>query len=274
MTTTTTTTTLKPVLAGECTGPQVVVRVEQRRNGQFRRYWAMLTNNTDLVQTDFGQIRVQPGDAIHLAFVQDADRDGLVAEEEFLHGSSDIRRDTDRDDLDDFAEIRVGWLVGPIGQALRRVFPDPTKIDSDGDGLKDPEELDLRTSTCACDAVGPKLLLGNGNVLRREDAPTELGAIPCSSDDQCDGGVCRDTARCTTADYILFRDCPRCDSDPTLHRSDPRLRDTDADRVTDADEVFGYRTGRYRQRAISGPMGRNIAPHRWHQRSLTASLSG
>jgi hypothetical protein len=236
--------------AGECSGPEVVVRVEQRRNGQFGRFWALLSNKTDQVQTDFGQILVRPGDAINLAFVQDADRDGLVAQEEFLHGTSDFNRDSDDDQLDDFAEIRVGWLVGPVGQPLRRVFPDPTKKDSDGDGLSDRDEQDLRRLTCACDAVGPKILLGSGNVLRGEnvdpDAPAEQGAQPpCSSNKECD---CRDTARCTTADYVQWFTsgvnlCPACDSDASLHRSDPRLKDTDGDRVTDADEVFGYRTG-------------------------------
>lgn len=237
--------------AGECSGPQAVVRVEQRRNGQFKRYWRLLSNKTDLVQTDFAQILVQPGDAIYLSFVQDADRDGLVAEEEFMHGSSDVNRDSDSDLLDDFAEIRVGWLVGPVGQPLRRVFSDPNRRDSDADGLSDRQEQDLRTSRCACDATGPKLLLGNGNVLRGQPVDAthpELGAGPCSSDDECTatfgaGSTCRDAARCTTADYASGRDCPPCDSDPSLHRSDPRIRDTDGDRVTDADEVFGYRTG-------------------------------
>src|SRR5262249_30040019 len=101
----------------------------------------------------------------------------------------------------------------------------------------------LRTLQCACDAVGPKTLLGDGNVLRGEPFDPAARAMPCSSDDQCGTGVCRDTARCTTAFYVSGADCPRCDSDPSLHRSDPRLKDTDGDRVTDADEVFGYRTG-------------------------------
>ncbi|MDX2169638.1 MAG: hypothetical protein SF182_21390 [Deltaproteobacteria bacterium] len=236
-------------VAGECSGPEAVVRVAQRRSGQFRRHWALLSSKAEQVQTDFGQILVQPGDAIHLSFVQDADRDGLIAQEEFLYGTSDLNRDSDVDTLDDFAEVRVGWPVGPIGQPLRRVFPDPTKKDSDGDGLSDSDEQDLRTSRCACDAVGPKTLLGNGSVLRGDPHDPLQGAQPCSSDDQCSmGSVCRDTARCTTANYINSRtgggsSCPRCDTDPSLHRSDPRLRDTDADRVADADEVFGYRTG-------------------------------
>ena len=228
---------------GSCSGPSTVVRVDNRRNGQFRRFWAVLTNKTDIVQTDFSQIMVRPGDAIDLSFIQDADRDGLIAQEEFLHGTSDFNRDTDGDDLDDFEEIRLGWEVGAVGQALRRVFPDPRNADSDGDGLTDREEKDLRLDQCACDAIGPKTLLGSGNLLRGQSG-NEVGGRPCTGNADCvAGGVCRDTVHCTYADYLLHRPCPTCDTDQTLHRTDPRLRDTDGDRVSDFDEVFGFRTG-------------------------------
>ncbi len=234
------------LILGHCSGPSAVVRVDNRRNGQFRRFWALLSNKTDLVQTDFSQIMVRPGDGINLSFVQDADRDGLIAQEEFLHATSDFNRDTDGDRLDDFEEIRLGWLVGPVGQALRRVFPDPRNADSDGDGLTDLEEKDLRRDQCACDAIGPKTLLGSGNLLRGQPG-AELGGRPCTSDADCSnlstGGICRDTVRCTYADYLLGMPCPKCDTDQTLHRTDPRLRDTDGDRVSDFDEVFGYLTG-------------------------------
>ncbi|MEO8603138.1 MAG: hypothetical protein ABI629_11235 [bacterium] len=241
------------LIAGQCNGPETVVRVENRRNGQFRRYWALFSSQAQQ-QTDFGQIQVSPGDSINLTFVQDADRDGLIAQEEFLHGTSDFNRDTDGDGLDDFAEVRIGWEVGAVGQALRRVFPDPRNADSDGDGLTDRDEEDLRREQCACDAVGPKTLLGSGNLLRNQSG-AEIGARPCTNDAECSdlatGGVCRDTAHCDAADYLNGAGanppkaplCARCDSDGSLHRSDPRLRDTDGDRVTDFDEVFGYRTG-------------------------------
>jgi hypothetical protein len=229
-------------IAGRCTGSETVVRVDNRRNGQFRRFWAVLTNKTDIVQTDFSRILVRPGNAINLSFIQDADRDGLIAQEEFLHATSDFNRDTDGDMLDDFPEIRLGWTVGAVGQALRRVFPDPRNTDSDGDGLTDLEESDLRRDQCACDAIGPKTLLGSGNLLRGQPG-SEVGGRPCTSDAMCDGGICRDTVHCTYANYLLGNPCPACDTDQTLHRTDPRLRDTDADRVGDFDEVFGYRTG-------------------------------
>lgn len=223
---------------GQCNGPQNVVRVEQRRNGQFRRFWALLLPDSTQFQTDFGDILVRPGDAISLAFIQDIDRDGLIAPEEFLHRSSDFKKDTDGDQLGDFSEVRLGWEVGVVGQPIRRVFPDPSLRDTDGDGLTDKEEQDLRVVECACNAIGPKSLLGSGGLLRG-DAPAD-GAMPCRTDDDC-GGVadsCVDAVHCDSAGG-----CPPCSNDVSANRTDPRVRDTDEDGISDSDEVFGYLTG-------------------------------
>ena len=77
--------------AGTCDGTQQVVRVEERRRGQYRRTWAMLMSDGSQFQTDFGAITVRPGDDLSLAFIQDIDRDGLVAQTEQLYSSSDFR---------------------------------------------------------------------------------------------------------------------------------------------------------------------------------------
>ena len=111
--------------SGQCNGPQNVVRVEQRRNGQFRRFWSLLLPDNTQFQTDFGDIMVRSGDAISLAFIQDIDRDGLIAQEEFLHRSSDFKKDTDGDGIGDFSEVRLGWDVGVVGQLIRHVFSGP-----------------------------------------------------------------------------------------------------------------------------------------------------
>jgi hypothetical protein len=225
---------------GQCNGPQNVVRVEQRRNGQFRRFWALLMSDKTQIQTDFSEILVRSGDAISLAFIQDVDRDGLIAQEEFLHRSSDSKKDTDGDGLGDFSEIRLGWDVGVVGQPIRHVFSDPSLRDTDGDGLTDKEEQDLRVTQCACAARGPKSLLGSGSLLREPSPPLETGAQPCQADSDCGGapGSCVDAVHCSALGA-----CPPCSTDVTLNRTDPRLRDTDADGVTDFDEVFGYLTG-------------------------------
>lgn len=222
---------------GHCKGPEQVVRIEERRNGQYRRQWVLLMSDGSQLQTDFGAIRLRPGDDISLAFAQDIDRDGLLAAEEYLHGSSDSRKDTDSDGIGDFSEIRIGWDVGVVGKPLRHVFPDPRLADSDYDGISDWDEQDLRFTRCACDAIGPKALLGSGNLLR--GATGTESARPCTTDADCEGGgECLDAAACPVGGP-----CPACPVDVTLYRTDPRSTDTDRDRVSDATEVFGYLTG-------------------------------
>jgi cysteine-rich repeat protein len=225
-------------VVGTCDGPEQVVRVEERRRGQYRRRWALLMSDGTQLETDFGSIAVRPGDNISLAFVQDIDRDGLLAAEEFLHGSSDFRQDTDDDRLGDFSEVRIGWEVGVVGEPLHRTFPDPRRADSDGDGLTDKEEQDLRITQCACGAIGPKSRRGSGNLLRGVggvDSP-----MPCTTDAMCGGGLtCREAVDCAEGGGL----CPSCPIDVTLFRTDARMRDTDSDRVHDTDEVMGYLTG-------------------------------
>ena len=127
---------------GTCDGRETLVRVGGRKSDQFRRFWAILVSDEQL-GADFASISLRAGESLGLAFVQDIDRDGLLAREENQFGSSDTNPDTDADGLDDFAEIREGWDVGVVGSDLRHVFPDPRKPDTDGDGLRDDEELSL-----------------------------------------------------------------------------------------------------------------------------------
>jgi hypothetical protein len=156
---------------GFCNGPEILVRFGGNRNGDFNRVWVVLTNRETPAGADFGKVMLKPGTDITLAFIQDLDEDGLFAREEYMVGSTDSRadnfdnalfginfdenalasqvpdglpdsRDTDRDGLGDFAEVRVGWKVSVEG-ALYDVFPSPRLRDSDGDGLQDPEEFDL-----------------------------------------------------------------------------------------------------------------------------------
>jgi len=237
-------------VSGTCDGTQQVVRVEERRHGQFRRVWALLMPDDTQFQTDFGAITVRPGDELSLSFVQDVDRDGLTAQTEFLYGSSDYRKDTDDDELSDFAEVRVGWDVGVDGEPLRRSLPDPRREDTDSDGLTDKEEFDFRPDRCACDARGPKALFGSGNLLRSPAAGATEQALPCNSDSDCTGasgvlrvGSCKDASRCTFNSAAGTWDCPVCSSDVTVYRTDARQADTDADSVSDDAEVFGYLTG-------------------------------
>ncbi|MBV1877403.1 MAG: Ig-like domain-containing protein [Pseudomonadales bacterium] len=165
-----------------CDGPKGLVRVNTFRNGDFGNTWFARFSGDLPAAVDFDQIQLRPGEDIRLAFLQDLDKDGLFAHEEFLFGSTDSSvnkydnnqfrpivvdqhytaktpaqlaadsvlidtfadsMDTDRDGIGDFAEARLGWLISRNGE-LKRVFSSPARADSDNDGLWDIQEQDLR----------------------------------------------------------------------------------------------------------------------------------
>jgi hypothetical protein len=128
---------------GVADGPEVLVRFEGRRSGDFQRTWQVRFDRVLPTGGNFGDILVYPGDDISISFVQDVDNDGILAQAEFVYGSSDTERDSDGDGIDDYAEVAVGWTVAVQGQPLLKVFPSPALVDSDGDGLTDWEEQDL-----------------------------------------------------------------------------------------------------------------------------------
>jgi hypothetical protein len=166
---------------GSCTGPEMLSRLGSLSTGDFDRQWLVFTTGEVRAGAEFGSLRLMAGDDLYFAFVQDLDEDGVLARAEFLNGSTDSRadlydnssfgllanftegddsyellpptlgadgifdsKDTDRDGLGDFAEIRVGWKVAGDGGTLQQVFSSPRLADSDGDGLLDPQEQDLR----------------------------------------------------------------------------------------------------------------------------------
>lgn len=130
---------------GTCTGREVLTRFKNSKTGDPNRFWIAFTSEEIPVGTDFGRFMLKPQEGITLAFGQDVDRDGLFAREEFIHGSSDRKKDSDGDTLGDFTEIRVGWEVNVVGEGARKVFPDPRLDDSDGDGLRDDIESRCKT---------------------------------------------------------------------------------------------------------------------------------
>ncbi|MBD3641851.1 MAG: hypothetical protein HUJ18_12735 [Marinobacter sp.] len=161
---------------GTCSGPQKLVRIKSLRNGDFNRAWVVLTSGQLPDAADFDLITVESGNNLSLAFLQDLDGDGLFARNEFLYGSTDSARDqfdnntfgpdflnqaqscasasacdgladsvdSDQDGLSDFAEVFVGWKVAIDGGALRQTYSSPRFADTDGDGLADFLEQDLR----------------------------------------------------------------------------------------------------------------------------------
>jgi hypothetical protein len=295
---------------GSCTGPEILVRFGGLRNGDLDRQWAVLSNQQLPAGADFGQITLMPGADVYLAFVQDLDGDGLFAREEYLLGSTDSRADiydndsygkieftgaayellplvsaplgdgvkdsvdSDRDGLSDFAEARIGWQVAADGGLLRRVFSSPRLTDSDGDGLFDPQEQDLRTFC----ATQPGYTRDNGWCSFLSDPPVTQGeavGIIAGLDGTADSAAQGDdiqlipqgTAGLTYSTVVIGAGTDGIVSTPlavdsfdplvtlddyasnaSLSRippaTDPGFQDTDFDGITDFDELVGFDAGR------------------------------
>ncbi|NOZ52702.1 MAG: LamG domain-containing protein [Gammaproteobacteria bacterium] len=91
-------------------------------------------------------IQIAKGEVLHFMYYQDQDGDGLGSREEFLHGTLPNNADSDGDQMSDFEEIKIGWVV-PVTQDLTRtVFSDPLENDVDNDGLLDGLERDRGTN--------------------------------------------------------------------------------------------------------------------------------
>ncbi|MEM1023150.1 MAG: FG-GAP-like repeat-containing protein [Myxococcota bacterium] len=148
------------------------------------RFWAVMASSNDdpevkgsvedrILGTSFDEIRLHRRDKLYLAYVQDADRDGLFAREEYLYGTYDepelvpanpaagvSAQDSDGDGISDYEEVRSGWMVdspvAPYDQSPR-VYSDPMALDADDDGLTDPQERSLGTDPKTPDTDGDGL---------------------------------------------------------------------------------------------------------------------
>ncbi|MGD8862094.1 MAG: hypothetical protein PVI30_18930, partial [Myxococcales bacterium] len=60
-------------------------------------------------------------------------------------GTDPSRDDTDGDGLDDFFELNEGWIVLRHDGSVASVLSDPRMADSDGDGLDDGQEHEVGT---------------------------------------------------------------------------------------------------------------------------------
>jgi hypothetical protein len=108
-------------------------------------FWVAFSSKELDPRVNFNDLVLRAGDQFNLAYVRDRDQDGVWAREEYLHGSSDLRPDTDFDGLNDKAEIQEGWLVQIRGASQATpTYPNPVTADSDRDRLLDIEERDCR----------------------------------------------------------------------------------------------------------------------------------
>ena len=285
---------------GSCTGPEILVRFGSHRLGDFGREWAILTSREIPASADFGQVLLKPGEDLVFAFVQDLDDDGVFARQEFVHGSVDSTadefdnaafgetfdendptvqgadgefdsKDTDRDGLGDFAEIRVGWTISTEDGGLRDVRSSPRLRDTDGDGLLDPVEMDLRRycgdtagfveyrfdALCAFEnATGVGVAQADAVAIIAGPNGENDSIIAGNTDDilLVGGGVFvgRYTQVITAgADGILQSFAGGDDQyvsadflDAIPPATDPALGDTDDDGIGDLDELEGFEVGK------------------------------
>lgn len=141
---------------------QVLTGVKGIQTGAVndRRFW-FIAGTSDR-QTNpahhFDDIVLMPEDQIYLIYARDEDGDRLLDREELLYGTSDSQKDSDQDGLDDYTELRTGWMVNAPGPNYpRRVFSDPRFADTDRDGLSDAAEQAKGTDPRVADTDGDGL---------------------------------------------------------------------------------------------------------------------
>jgi hypothetical protein len=292
-------------IVGLCNGPEILTRLGNQRNGDNNRKWVLFTNqqNSTPPGADFGQIQLKPRADLTIAFLQDLDEDGLFAREEYMVGSIDSgvdnydnatfgqyrepvandptqvfeltapdyvadgiadSKDTDRDGIGDFAEVRVGWKV-QNGGVLKQTYSSPRLADSDGDGLLDFQEKDLRVF-CQGDSVNLDPRSDALCAFEKQDVIARLAAVAIIAGP---GGVADTTA--VEGDEQLFEvntsglpygaaiigegEVPGIQTEilggNNLYddgfikppATDPSLTDTDNDGISDKEELLGFIAG-------------------------------
>jgi hypothetical protein len=213
---------------GNCRSMERLARVKGVENVPAeKRFWIILTNVSIPPGTDFDEVVLQAGQVFSLAYVQDRDDDGLIAQEEFLYGSSD--RDDNSDgcplgdgaagcdpltfDFDtvlDFEEVKKGWTVAIAGGRSYSAYPNPIQPDSDTDGLFDDEELFLSTDPAKRDTDDDEISdfreVTGYDILRRDGfrirhvAPYQSAFIAPGPDDVLDTTAVGDDERTRHAD--------------------------------------------------------------------------
>lgn len=127
-------------------GTKVLTRlrdVENTAMGEPTGFWVVFSDIADLQGSykDFDDTVLQRGETLFIAYLRDADGDGVYDREEDFYQTSDQDEDSDDDMISDFEEAKVGWMAGAgLDASLgypRQVFSDPATTDADEDGLDD-----------------------------------------------------------------------------------------------------------------------------------------
>jgi hypothetical protein len=85
---------------------------------------------------DMEKIFIGAGDAVHIFYSKDQDHDGVPLPTEHLFGTDDTKVDTDGDGISDYDEIS-GWTKG---ESTVKIYTSPVEADTDGDGMNDKED--------------------------------------------------------------------------------------------------------------------------------------
>ena len=172
-------------------------------------------------------------------------------------------KDTDHDGLGDYAEVRVGWKVSADGGALNQVFSSPRLPDSDGDGLLDPQEQNL---SAFCQPNDPRkdalCTFQSAATVTRNDAIAIIAGANGKADSQLAGDDVRLVPQGATGltyaarvigpghngviDTLLGGDdlyMSTASARRVAPATDPGLVDTDADGVSDFEELTGFKVG-------------------------------
>ncbi len=154
-------------------GVKVLTKVRNRETElseglEVDRFWVVFGTSpgSSDASVDFQEIVLHANETLSLVYTEDKDHDGVFKREEFMYLTSDELVDTDSDTLGDFFEIRTGWDVLVQGQSLKHVFPDPTRMNVDQDGLNDLQEYNggvNSTDPKSPDTDGDGLLDGMDN---------------------------------------------------------------------------------------------------------------
>lgn len=162
-----------------------------------------LTDNYKFKTFDwYGTVKIGANFYLGASTAGDDDSDGLTNSLESKYGTDPDNPDSDGDGLKD-------------GEEVRRYKSDPTKPDSDGDGLSDGDEvLKYRTDSNQADSDGDGLTDG--------EEVSKYGTDPIRLD--TDGDTLTD------GDEVL------------KHKTDPLKADTDGDGLSDWDEVRSYKS--------------------------------
>lgn len=127
---------------------------------------------------DVTQIELRPGWTISLVHLEDRDGDGVGYREELINGSSDEDTDSDGDGLNDFDELRVGWIATD-GDVAMEVFSNPGSPDVDRDGFTDLQEM-LNQTNPNVPNYNPALAVRRASDFNADGLPDLLVSAPGS----------------------------------------------------------------------------------------------